>query len=229
MWRLNVNNDVNSYLDQMRQASKRASYKEKGTEGENAVRAVLLSLQDTSNIIFYSSFEYPYSSDRNGKNYTGNIFFSEGKYTEITDKKGLHDEIDLLYITPYRIFAIEVKSYHARKLRAYDHWMDREGVPMEKSPIAQAEKHARMLYHAIYEYIPNGDPKYIVPLCVFVDRCTFIDDRSPAMKEYIPCTILNNLKKTIVSLNKPLEYQIDLDSLHQRLENIKRSGELIGG
>ena len=224
-----MDNDVNSYLSRMRQASRRAEYREKGTEGEKAVKAVLMSLQDINSVILYSSFEYPYSSNREGKNYTGNIFFREGKYTEMTDKKGLHDEIDLLYITSYRIFVIEVKSYHARKLRAYDHWFNRDGIPLEKSPIAQAEKHARMLYHAIHEYIPNGDPKYIIPMCVFVDRCTFIDDRSANMKKYLPCTILNNFKKTIISLNQPLDFLIDLDSLRQRLKNIKRSEEVIGG
>ena len=116
----------------------------------------------------------------------GNIKLEDGKYVEYTDAKNgriLEDEIDILYITPYRIIPIEVKAYHAN-LKVYDNWMDKQGTPVDKYPITQAEKHARHLYHALVDVIPDGRPEYIRPIVCFVDRCKLDDRRERILNTY---------------------------------------------
>lgn len=221
--------NIDNILANMRQAGKVMNVKEKGNLGEDAVLDLCLGIKRACNGILVQSFAYPYASNAQGKNYTGNIKLENGKYVEYTDQAGLKDEIDILLITPYRIFPIEVKSYKAH-IKIYDHWMDRDNngpskpkgmLPVDKSPVAQAEKHARHLYHQIYEVLPDGQPAYIVPIVCFVDKCTVEDNRSPANQQYLPVSILNTLRQTIYANNTPLKYQLDLDALRRRLNAIK--------
>ena len=215
--------NINDVLSNMRKAGKVADMKEKGNLGEDAVLAVLYERkQHTGNGLLYQSFMYPYQTNRSGVCYTGNIKYEEGNFVEYT-KDSINDEIDVLYVTPYRIFCIEVKSYHARTLDIYDHWFNRAGQPVDKSPVCQAEKHARHLYHAIYDVLPDGKPDYIIPMVCFVDRCKVRDDRSEHFQIYVPVCILNNLLKTINENNTPLEYNIDLEQLERKLNEIKVS------
>lgn len=223
--------NVDQILANMRQAGKLRNIKEKGNLGEDAVLDLCLGIKRASNGILIQSFEYPYASDRSGKNYTGNIKFEDGKYVEYTDIKGLHDEIDVLLVTATRIFPIEVKSYKAN-IKVYDHWMDRDNngpsmpkgmQPTDKSPLAQAEKHARHLYHQLYPVLPEGRADYILPIVCFVDKCTIDDDRDPRNQIYLPVCVLNNLRQTIYQYNSPLKYGLDLEAVRRRLKEIKTS------
>lgn len=222
--------DVNSMLAQMRRAGRLMDAKAKGNLGEDAVLDLCLSIKRQCDGILIQSFEYPYASRSDGRNYTGNIKLENGSYVEYTDKRGLKDEIDVLLITPTRIFPIEVKSYHAN-IHIYDHWMDRDNTStskkkmeaVDKSPVAQAEKHARHLYHSIYDVLPDGKSAYILPIVCFVDRCTVVDDRDPANQMYLPVCILNNLRQTIYQYNTPLRYGLDLTAIRRKLKDIKIS------
>lgn len=215
--------NINDVLSSMRKAGKVQDMKEKGNLGEDAVLSILYERkQQTGNGLLYQSFMYPYQTDRSGKCFTGNIKYEDKEFLEYTSES-INDEIDVLYVTPYRIFPIEVKSYKARRLDCYDHWFNRESTPVDKSPICQAEKHARHLYHAIYDVLPDGDPHYIVPMVCFVDKCKVRDDRSPHFQEYIPVCILNNLLKTVNTYNTPLEYNISIEQLERKLNEVKVS------
>lgn len=221
---------VDDILAQMRNAGKVMDVKAKGDLGEDAVLDLCLGIKRSCNGILVQSFSYPYASNAQGKNYTGNIKLEGGKYVEYTEGN-LTDEIDILLVTNFRIFPIEVKSYKAN-IRVYDHWMDRDNngpsvpkgmQPVDKSPIAQAEKHARHLYHQIYEVLPDGQPAYIVPIVCFVDRCTVNDDRCAVNQKYLPVSILNTLRQTIFQYNTPLKYGLDLEAVKRKLNAIKTS------
>lgn len=216
---------IDSILKDMRKAGKVSDWKFKGDAGEKAVLQICLELQRRIGGLVYHSYTYPYQTDSAGRVYTGNIKLENGKFIEITETaRQLQDEIDVLYITDYRIFVIEVKAYHA-KIDIYDHWMKKNGTEVDKSSILQTEKHSRHLYHAIHTVIPDGKANYIVPLCCFVDRCTVRDDRSSEFERYISVCILNNLKSTIMSLNTPLEYNLDLEEIKRKLNEKKTECE----
>ena len=214
---------INDVLASMRKAGKVSDMKEKGNFGEEAVLSICYERkQKLGNGLLYQSFMYPYQSDRSGVVYTGNIKYENGEFVEYTDDS-INDEIDVLYITPYRIFPIEVKYYHARTLEVYEHWFNRNSTPVEKSPVAQAEKHARHLYHAIHDVLPDGDPRYIKPMVCFVDRCKVLDDRSDYFADYLPVCILNNFLRTLNEHNTPLQYNLDLAAIEHKLNQVKVS------
>lgn len=214
---------INDVLANMRKAGKIEDMHVKGDLGEEAVLSLCYERkQKTGNGLLYQSFMYPYQSSRSGVVFTGNIKFENGQFVEYTDKS-INDEIDVLYITPYRVFPIEVKSYHARTLDVYEHWFNRNSSPVDKSPISQAEKHARHLYHAIYDVIPDGSPSYIQPMVCFVDRCKVRDDRSDHFVDYIPVCILNNFLRTLNKYNTPLQYNLDLTAIEKKLNQVKVS------
>ena len=212
---------INSILGKMREAGKLNEWKSKGDAGEEAVLQICLELQQKIGGMIYHSYQYPYQTDSSGRVYTGNIKLEHGKYVEYSDsERALIDEIDVLYVTDYRILPIEVKAYHA-KIDVYDHWVKKNGTEVDKSPILQTEKHARHLYHALHPVLPDGNTNYIVPLCCFVDRCTVNDTRSPEFERYIEVCILNNLKSTIMSLNTPLQYNLNLEEIKRKLNEKK--------
>lgn len=214
---------IDNILKNMRMQSKLQNMKGKGDAGEEAVLQIMLQrLQHTGGLL-YRSFRYPYQQNRQNVTYVGNIMLEEGKFVAYNDARNgriLEDEIDILYVTPLRIFPIEVKSYHA-KLEVYNDWMKKQGEEVDKSPIAQAEKHARHLYHALHDVLPDGRPEYIQPIVCFVDRCTLVDSRNQGSKVYLPCCILNNLKSTIIHCNTPLRYSISVPDVKKKLDSIK--------
>ncbi len=214
---------INDILRNMRTAGKVSNMKQKGNLGEEAVLSICYERkQKAGNGLLYQSFMYPYQTNASGVCYTGNIKLEDNKFVEYT-RDTLNDEIDILYITAYRIFPIEVKSYNARRLDVYDHWFNRGSTPVDKSPIMQAEKHARHLYHAIYDVLPDGSPDYIVPIVCFVDKCRVNDDRSEHFRDYIPVCTLNRLLSTINNYNKPLDYNLDLGEIERKLNEVKVS------
>ena len=214
---------INDVLANMRKAGKVADMKSKGDLGEDAVLSLCYERkQKLGNGLLYQSYMYPYQTNRAGVVYTGNVKYENGTFVEYSDES-INDEIDVLYVTPYRIFAIEVKSYHARSIEVYEHWVNKNGAPVEKSPVAQAEKHARHLYHALYDVLPDGDAHYIQPLVCFVDRCKVLDDRAEQFVDYVPVCILNNFLKTLNHYNTPLTYNLDLGAVEKKLNSVKVS------
>lgn len=218
-----ANKNIDAILRNMRKEGKLQNMKGKGDAGEDAVLQLILERQRRTGGLVYQSFRYPYQKNRAGITYLGNIKLENGEYVEYTDAKNgrtLEDEIDILYVTPYRVIPIEVKSYHAN-LKVYNDWMDKQGEPVDKSPIAQAEKHARHLYHAISDVLPDGRPEYIRPVVCFVDRCRLEDKRTSASISYLPCCILNTLKKTVVEVNSPLKYNLDVNMIERKLREVR--------
>ena len=214
---------IDNILVSMRKSGKMQDMSAKGDLGEDAVLYLCYERkQQLGNGLLYQSFMYPYQTNRSGVCYTGNIKYIDNEFVEVT-REGLNDEIDVLYITPYRVFPIEVKSYGNTRLDIYDHRFNHGNKPVDKSPITQAEKHARHLYHAIYDILPDGDPDYIVPIVCFVDKCLIRDDRSEYFQNYIPVCTLNKFKSTLERYNKPLEYNLDLPGLEWKLNSIQVS------
>lgn len=208
--------DINSILAKMRASGAI----EKGALGEDAVWSLLCNRPNKC--LLYNSVRYPYQTDRNGVVYLGNIKYDNGEFYDISNEDN-EDEIDCVYITRFKIFLIEVKSYHAKRIDVYDHWINRVDAPMDKSPVAQAEKHARHFYHAVYDVIPDGDPNYIVPVVCFVDRTLLRDARSSHFKTYVPVCTLNSLNKVINKYNQPLKYELSFKDIKQRIKDISIS------
>lgn len=211
-------NSVDKALKTMQK--NRLDFKVKGTQGEIAILEILKSYQQSRGGVIYHSFSYPYASNRYGKNYPGNIYRDKvsGKFTTVDGNASTKDEIDLLYITRYRIFVIEVKARGGTwKL---DDWARQNSRICEKYPIAQTEKHCRHLYHHIYEYIPEQNTNYIVPMTVFVDKAKVIDTRPKEMKDYILVSVANNFKAKLVSRDLPLKYELNIEAIKNKLLNI---------
>lgn len=215
---------VDSHMAEMVAMGKMGDYKAKGNAGEAAVMDILHDYRNRRGGLLYQGFMYPYASDRSGKLYLGNIFWNSEtqSFSDIT--RNANDEIDVLFVSNYRVFAIEVKSYHIKKAVLTNQWMTREGKKVDKSPTAQAEKHARHLYHHLYEVLPDGDPRYIVPLVCFVDRVEkeFDDQRDAEHQFYMPVCPINMLQSTILERDSSdTGYTLDLDAIEKKLKSIQ--------
>lgn len=221
---------INQNLKAMRAAGKVMDIKAKGAAGEAAAFDIVHEYRTKRGGILKQGFMYPYASNRQNQIYLGNIFWDEEKQRYWDMTKQLNDEIDILYISNFRIFTIEVKSYHDHTIVVTDTWMERQGKKVEKSPFAQAEKHARHLYHQLYDVLPFGDPKYIVPVVCFVDESTIDERRSPAMQYYLPMTVLDNLKQFLIDRDLPVDdvnrYTLDLKMIEKKLQSIERERDL---
>ena len=221
---------INKNLRAMRAAGKVMDIKAKGAAGEAAAFDIVHEYRTKRGGILKQGFMYPYASNRQGQVYLGNIFWDEEKQKFYDMTKQLNDEIDILYISNYRVFAIEVKSYHDKTIVVTDKWMERQGKKVEKSPFAQAEKYARHLYHQLYDVLPFGDPRYIVPVVCFVDESTIDEQRSDKMRYYLPMTILDNLKQLLIDRDLPVDadsgYTLDLDMIEKKLKSIERERDL---
>lgn len=224
-----VATDVNQHLQEMREHGKLGDVKAKGASGEAAVMDIMHNYRNLRGGLLYQGFMYPYASDRSGKVYLGNIFWNEEtkQFSDMT--RQLNDEIDVLYVSHYRIFAIEVKSYHMRKVELDNKWMIRDGKMVDKSPIAQAEKHARHLYHQLFDVLPDGDPRYIIPVVCFVDRVDkeFEDKRTPDFAVYMPVVPINDLQQAIIDKDFALsDCTLDLEAIERKLNQIRRERDI---
>lgn len=220
---MNKADRINALLKGMREHGKLCDMKGKGDMGEDAALQIVLERQRSNGGLVFQSFRYPYQTNRQGVTYIGNIKLENGEFVEYTEAhsgRTLEDEIDLLYVSRHRIIPIEVKSYHAT-VTVYNDWVNRFDDPVDKSPVAQAEKHARHLYHAIAQVLPNGRPEYIRPVVCFVDRCKLIDNRKPESIEYLQCCVLNGLKRCLVKIDTPLRFDIDVEVVQSRLKEIR--------
>lgn len=221
----NLEDSVNEHLAELREAGKIGNYKAKGNAGEAAVMDIMHNYRNKRGGLLYQGFMYPYASDRSGKLYLGNIFWDEAtqSYSDIT--RQVNDEIDVLYVSHNRVFAIEVKAYHIKKAVLTNEWLEREGKKVDKSPPCQAEKHARHLYHQIYDVLPDGDARYILPIVCFVDRVekSFEDKRDKKFTFYMPVVPINALQRTILDNDYPIGgYTLDVDAIEKKLKSIQR-------
>ncbi len=176
----------------------------KGTYGEEAVFQICEEFYQREGGILIHSYTYKVDKEQ-----AGNIKRGDNGQLYI-ENLGDHTEIDVLYISKFRIFPIEVKAYRAREIR-----LDDAGIygcyKTDKSPVHQNEMHCRHLYHPLlYRMLPDGDTNYIVPTVCMVDKATIIDERSDWQKDYIKVCILNTLADTIRQFNTPLQYQLNL-------------------
>ena len=220
--------NINKILSQMRTAGQIQDRETKGALGEDAIFQLIS--QRKGQRLLYHSVQYPYQTTRDGRVYLGNIKYdaNTGQFQEYTSAY-TDDEIDILYITPYRCFVIESKSYHAKYIDIYEHWANVREEPVDKNPVLQNEKHCRMLYHMLNAVLPNGNPDYIVPITCFVDRCTIRDDRAEYWMNKYPVCTLNALMKTIQHYDTPLDYNLHLKYInkliHEKAVSIKKEAD----
>lgn len=202
-----LNNSVNQLLGKMRTSTQTG----KGTFGEQAVFKICEQhYQSEGGILIHS---YSYKTD---KSQAGNIKKGENGQLYI-ENLGDYTEIDVMYISKYRVFPIEVKAYKSKEITLTD-----DGIAgcykTDKSPVHQNEMHCRHLYPVIYRGLPNGDTNYIVPLVCMVDTANIMDYRSDWQKDYIKLCILNTLEDTIKQFNTPLGYQLNLQLMDSLLK-----------
>lgn len=187
-----------------------ASGTDKGVYGEQAVFKICESLYQQNGGILYHSYSFKTDKDKAGNikiGPQGNLMLETLSSTT---------EIDILYVTRYRVFPIEVKAYKAKEITLTDGRIS--GCFMtNKSPIHQNEMHARHLYTRIFRCLPGGCSDYILPVVVFVDECKLIDKRSGWQKSYIYKATLHNFEDVITTLNVPGEKVLDLINIDKCL------------
>ena len=177
---------------------------DKGVYGERAVLAICEQFYQKYGGILVHSYEYQVDPDLPGnikKHDDGQLYI---------ENLGTCTELDVLYVSPYRVFPIEVKSYKAKKITLTDDGISGCKIT-NKSPVHQNEMHCRHLYSFAYRFLPKGATKYICPIVCLVDECVLEDRRSMEQREYILATTLTNLTKVITMNNRPLDYRIDID------------------
>ena len=205
---------INGILAEMRQIKaapgvETEQTRKKGALGEKAAAAALRRYIAKNGGRLFHSVTFGYAKNSAGVEYPGNLNYKDEKLFE-TGSGGINnDEVDLMLVTPRRIFLVECKAYRQSvgELRTTDYWTFRGTAPMSKCVLCQTEKHAWHFYHRFYELLPEGNPKYIIPVLAWVDSARFVDERSVAD---FPVTSLNGLGRTISLLDKPLEYLIDV-------------------
>lgn len=190
---------VNSVLRKMHEHKST----EKGSYGEKAVFKICEEFYDNEGGILIHSYTYKTDPEQ-----AGNIKKGQGGKLFI-ERLGSYTEIDVLYVSKYRVYPIEVKAYRANTIYFKD-----DGIygcnKTDKSPIHQNEMHCRHLYSSIFRALPNGDTSYVIPLVCMVDECEIVDQRSDWQKEYIHLCVLNSLRDFILQTNTPLETKLNL-------------------
>jgi hypothetical protein len=213
---LSLSKTVNNILNKMH-SQKVAS--DKGSYGEEAVFSICEDLyQRRGGILIHS---YSYKTERE---LAGNIK-REGSslYVENT---GSFTEIDILLITPYKIYPIEVKAYKAKQITLTNDKI--VGCSADsKSPVHQNEMHMRHLYPKIFTSLPDGQCyEYIVPIVVFADETLVVDSRSADQREYMKVTILNQFRQLLEAYDKPHNNTLlDVKSLEIKLRSAMTSYE----
>lgn len=204
-----LSSSVNQLLGKMRTSSQTG----KGTFGEQAVFKICEQYYQTEGGILVHS--YSYKTDRTQ---AGNIKKGENGQLYI-ENLGDYTEIDVLYISKYRVFPIEVKAYKSKQITLTD-----DGISgcykTDKSPVHQNEMHCRHLYPYLYRGLPAGNTKYVVPLVCMVDKAQIVDSRSEWQRDYIKLCTLDSLDAFIRENNTPLEYQLNL----QLMDSLLREG-----
>ena len=209
-----LDKSVNGLLGKMRTTTQTG----KGTFGEQAVFKICEQFYQRDGGILIHSYSYKVDRDQ-----AGNIKRGENGQHYIENLGDL-TEIDVMYISKFRVFPIEVKAYRAREIKLDDY-----GIygcyKTDKSPVHQNEMHCRHLYPHIFRALPEGSTEYIVPLVCMVDRARIIDERSDWQKDYIHLCILDNLEATIRQFNTPLQYQLNLELMNKILKEAMLKSE----
>ena len=209
-----LNSQVDSVLSNMHKHTSTG----KGTFGEQAVFKICEDFYLNEGGILVHSYSY-----RVDKSLAGNIKRGDnGKF--YIENLGDLTEIDILYVSKFKVFPIEVKAYRAKEIR-----LDDEGIygcyKTDKSPIHQNEMHCRHFYSHIFKNLPNGSTEYIVPIVCFVDKAQLIDNRSEWQKNYIKACTLNQLRELLIAKNVPGEYMLDLIGLDRVLKECSTDHE----
>lgn len=212
---MSLSRTVNEILNKMHQQD--VAYK-KGSFGEQAVFSICEDLYNRRGGILIHSYSY-----KTEKGLAGNIKRDGDRL--YVENLGSTTEIDILLVTPYKMYPIEVKAYKANKITLTN---DRiTGCSStEKSPVHQNEMHCRHLYPQIFTSLPDGMTEYIVPIVVFADKTTVVDSRTQDNKDYINVTILNQLRQLLEYHDKPYNgYILDLPNIEVKLRNAMTSCE----
>lgn len=209
---MSLDQDINKVLKTMhgRQAT------DKGSPGEYAALKICEEFYNKYGGILIWSYSYQVDKDE-----PGNIYMDRNNGNRLyIENLGSSTEIDILYVSPTKVFPIEVKAYKSKKISLFNDRID--GVfKNEKSPVHQNEMHCRHLYSFLYRALPEGDTRYIVPIVVFVDEAEIEDNREDWQRDYILVRTLNSLHETLEDYMYPLDYKLDLtlvnNLLHEKL------------
>lgn len=210
---MSLSNTVNNILDKMH-SQKVAT--DKGVYGERAILSICEDLYQRRGGILIHSYTY-----KTEKGLAGNIKKDGNSF--YVENTGATTEIDILLVTPYKIYPIEVKAYKANKIILTN---DRISgcANTDKSPIHQNEMHCRHLYPHIFSSIPDGMTEYIVPIVVFTDETKIVDSRTEDHREYILVTILNQFRQLLEEKDRPHNNTIlDLKSIELKLKSVMTS------
>lgn len=222
-----LDGQVNKILKQMHNNQSTA----KGSFGEQAVVAICEEFYQSMGGILIHSYSYkvdPMAAGNIKKNDSGKLYI---------ENLGSSTEIDVLYVSPYRVFPIEVKAYKAKDI-VFTNDAIAGCYKTDKSPEHQNEMHCRHLYSFLYRGLPNGGTtqqinskfgvvatNYIVPIVCMVDKATITDNRDDFHRDYIKLCVLNTLKDTIEKYNTPLDYKLNLSLIDKLLKEYKVSSE----
>lgn len=206
---MSMDKEINALLKTMH--SEEA--KEKGTTGELSVMKVCEEFYQEYGGILYHSYSYKVD-----KNLEGNIKRDENGNLYV-ENLGSTTEIDVLLVTPYKVFPIEVKAYRAKQIVLTDDGISGCAIT-DKSPVHQNEMHCRHLYSYLFKSLPNGSTDYIVPIVCLVDRTELKDKRSDWQKEYIKACTLNSLREILIKYNTPNDFMLNLKSIDNTLKEI---------
>lgn len=211
-----LDNTVNSILNKMH---KQANPSDKGSYGEKAVFSICEDLYQRRGGILIHSYEY-----RTEDGEEGNIKYENGSH--YVENTGTVTEIDVLLVTPYRIFPIEVKAYKSNTITLTNECITGCAIT-NKSPVHQNEMHMRHLYPKIFQALPDGMTKFIVPIVCFADKTKVIDKRTDDNKEYIHVTILNQMRAMLEQYDTPYNNTLlDLPAIELRLRSVMTSNEV---
>lgn len=211
----NLNSSIDGLLNKMHSTRDTG----KGTIGEKAVFKICEEFYQKKGGILVHSYSYKVDKEQ-----AGNIKRADDGHHYV-ENLGDSTEIDILYVSKYRVFPIEVKAYKAKNIVFTDEAISGCYIT-NKSPVHQNEMHCRHLYAHIFRALPNGRTDYIVPIVCMVDNAAIEDRRSDWQKEYIKVCILNNLSATIEAYNTPMDYQLNLAGIDKVLKEEMISSEM---
>jgi hypothetical protein len=204
---MKMDKEINALLKSMHSKE----VKEKGTTAEMGVVKICEEFYQEYGGILYHSYTYKVDKDLQGnikRNDNGNLY---------VENLGATTEIDILLVTPFRVFPIEAKAYRTKKITFTDDGVSGCAVT-NKSPIHQHEMHCRHLYSHIFKSLPDGDTSYIVPIVCMIDKAQLEDKRSSWQKDYIKLCTINSLREVLIKYNVPGKYMLDLKSIDMTLK-----------
>ena len=204
---MRMDKEINALLKTMHSEE----VKQKGTTAEMGVVKICEEFYQEYGGILYHSYTYKVDKSLAGnikRNDNGNLY---------VENLGATTEIDILLVTPFRIFPIEAKAYRTKKVTFTDDGVAGCSVT-SKSPVHQHEMHCRHLYSHIFKSLPDGDTSYIVPVVCMIDKAQIDDKRSNWQKDYIKICTINALRELLVKYNVPGKYMLDLKSIDMTLK-----------